>query len=274
VSLPARLSAYVRSAVAFDGDSATDFWLFSSYRKNQALRFTGTRWTLAPIPSWVLRAPSGGGDPSAVTAAFSPGNVWVFSLGAGNYAAHYDGHAWAKAELPGVPADVSAVTADDIWALAGSTAMHWNGRTWTTVRIPAAAVKPAESFTSLSATGPKSAWVVRTIPATGPRTDAEVLHWNGTRWQRAGRAPADIIGSIVPDGSGGLWTTGVDINPGGFWNLYHLTDGHWTTVSPPEGVFSHAQEYLTWIPGTRSMWGTAAGLTNKGNYGVIIKYGS
>jgi hypothetical protein len=77
----------------------------------------------------------------------------------------------------------------------------------------------------------------------------------------------------VPDGSGGLWATGLDINPGGFSNLYHLANGHWTTVSPPEGVFSQAQENLTWIPGTRSLWGTAAGFTSKGNYGVLIKYG-
>lgn len=273
VPLPARFSAYVRSAVAFDGDSATDFWLFSSYRRNQALRLRGTGWTLAPIPSWVLRAPSGGGGPSAVAAAFSPGDVWVFSLGAGSYAAHYDGRAWAKVSLPGVPSDVSALTADDIWALAAGAAMHWNGRTWARIKIPAAAVKPKEGFTSVAAAGPKSAWVVRTIAAAGPAVNADVLHWDGARWQQAGHAPADVIGSIVPDGSGGLWTAGLDISAGGFWNLYHLTDGHWTTVRPPAGVSSQVQEHLAWIPGTRSMWGTATRLTGKGSYGVIIKYG-
>ena len=112
---------------------------------------------------------------------------------------------------------------------------HWNGRSWTTIKIPVAAGKPPESVGSLTATGPKSAWVLRTILIPGPRTDAEVLHWNGTKWLAVAGAPADIIGSIVPDGSGGLWATGVDINPGGFSNFYHLANGHWTTVSPPEG---------------------------------------
>ena len=235
VPLPANLTAYARSAVAFGGDSATDFWLFSSHRTTEALRFTGTKWTLAPIPSWVLGHRSGGGGPTASTAVLGPDNVWVFSLGAGNYAAHYNGHAWTKVRLPATPDEVSTVGADDIWALAGSAALHWNGRSWTTIKIPVAAGKPPESVGSLTATGPKSAWVLRTILIPGPRTDAEVLHWNGTKWLAVAGAPADIIGSIVPDGSGGLWATGVDINPGGFSNFYHLANGHWTTVSPPEG---------------------------------------
>jgi hypothetical protein len=274
VPLPAEYTAYVRSAVAFGGNSATDFWLFSSHKTTQALRFTGARWTLAPIPSWVLRNRTGGGGLSASTAVLGPGNVWVFSLGAGDEAAHYNGRSWAEVKLPAAPNEVSAVGAGDIWALAGSTALHWDGRTWTTSKIPAAAGKPPESFGRLSASGPRSAWVLRTIAIPGPRTDAQVLHWNGTTWRAVAGAPADVVGSLVPDGSGGLWATGVDINPGGFWNFYHLVNGRWTTVKPPSGIFSQVQENLTWIPGTRSLWGTAAGLTNRGNYGVLIKYGS
>jgi hypothetical protein len=271
VTLPAKLTAYVRSAVASDGDSATDFWLFSSYRPTQALRFTGTGWTLAPIPSWVLR--KSGGGLSTSTAVFGPGNVWVFALGAGGYAAHYNGHAWAKVRLPGTPDDVSAVSADDIWALAGSVALHWNGQTWAAIKIPVAAKKPAESFGSLAAAGPRSAWVLRTIGATRPGTDAEVLHWNGTRWQRVAGTPADLVDSMVPDGSGGLWATAVDINPGGFNLFYHLTGGRWTAVDTPTGIWDQVAEYLTWIPGTHSVWGTAEGLTDTGNYGVLLKYG-
>ena len=54
---------------------------------------------------------------------------------------------------------------------------------------------------------------------------------------------------------------------------YHLVDGRWHEVNPPAGIWDQQPETLTWIPGTRSVWGTATGLTNKGNYGVIIKYG-
>ena len=85
--------------------------------------------------------------------------------------------------------------------------------------------------------------------------------------------PADLIDSVAPDGSGGLWATGVDINPGGFNLFYHLTGGRWHRGEPAERDLDQQPESLTWIPGTHSVWGTATGLTNKGNYGVIIKYG-
>jgi hypothetical protein len=276
VSLPAKLVGYVRSAVAFDGDSAADFWLFSSYRTNRALRFTGGKWVLQPIPSWVLQHTGGGGELSDVTTTvFGPGNVWVFG-DADAYAAHYNGHAWAKVKLPAVPDEVSAVSPDDIWALAGkggNVAWHWNGKKWTATKIPNAAGNQPQSFGNLVATGSKSAWVWRTILYPGPHTDADVLYWNGTSWRRVAGTPADIIDSVTPDGAGGLWASGVDLNPGGFNLFYHLTSGHWTEVDPPSGMWDQAAESLTWVPGTRSLWGTASGISNKGNYGVLLKYG-
>ncbi|HEX4089226.1 MAG TPA: hypothetical protein VHZ33_10935 [Trebonia sp.] len=276
VPLPARLNPYVRSAVAFGGYSPAGFWLFSSRSPTRALRFSGGKWTLQTIPSWVLRrgGPSAGGDLSAVSAVFGPGDVWLFSLNAGAYAAHYNGRGWTRVRLPAAPDEVSAVSPDDIWALHGNVAWHWNGRTWTATIVPKAAGSPPESFADLTATGPRSVSVWRTILAPGPATEVSVLSWNGASWRRvAASAPADLVDSVAPDGSGGLWATGVDINPGGFNLFYHLTAGRWTEVSPPKGIWDQQPEYLTWIPGTRSLWGTATGLTNKGNYGVIIKYG-
>jgi hypothetical protein len=226
VPLPATLTGYARSAVAFGGDSATDFWLFNSRSPTRVLRFDGAKWTLQPIPGWVLQRPSGGGGPSVSAAVFAPDDVWVFGLNAGAYAAHYDGRGWAKVRLPAAPDEVSAVSPDDIWALHGNVAWYWNGGKWTEHKIPTGAGNPPVRFDS-----------------------------------------------VVPDGSGGLWATGADINPGGFNRFYHLTGGRWKEVSPPSGIWDRQPEYLTWIPGTRSVWGTATGLTKKGSYGVIIKYG-
>jgi hypothetical protein len=238
------------------------------------LRFEGAKWTLQPIPGWVLQRRSGGGGLSVSAAVFGPDDVWVFGLDADAYAAHYDGHGWAKVRLPVAPDEVSAVSPDDIWALRGNVAWYWNGRKWTANKIPTVAGNPPESFDNLSVTGPRSAWVWRTVLVPGPPTEVDQLHWNGTSWRRAGPGtPADLIDSVAPDGSGGLWATGVDINPGGFNRFYHLTGGSWKEVSPPSGIWDQQPEYLTWIPGTRSVWGTATGLTKKGSYGVIIKYG-
>jgi hypothetical protein len=270
VPLTSELSAYVRSAVAFDGDSASDFWLFSSYRTTQAVRWTGKAWKIVAIPSWVLQK-GANGDTAAV---FGHDNVWLFSLDASRYAAHYNGHAWAKVKLPAAVDQVTAVTATDIWALSGNTALHWDGRAWAAIKIPAAAGNPPEGFGNLSATGPDSAWVWRTLLLPVQSTVADVLHWNGTKWQRVAGTPADDTYSAVPDGAGGLWATGIDINPAGFVDFYHLTGGHWTQTATPAGVFNHAPEYLTWIPGTRSLWGVATGVTGTGTLDtVLLKYG-
>ena len=275
VPLPAALTAYARTAVAFGGDSATDFWLFDSHSPDRALRFSGARWTLQAIPSWVLQRQAGGAGRGAVsTAVFGPDNVWVFSLDAGAYAAHYNGRGWAKVRLPAAPDEVSAVSPDDIWALHGNVAFYWNGRSWASSKIPKVAGNPPESFDNLTATGPRSAWVWRTVLVPGPPTEVAQLHWNGSSWRQAGTGtPADLIDSVTPDGAGGLWATGVDINPGGFHLFYHLVGGRWHEVNPPAGIWDQQPETLSWIPGTRSVWGTATGLTNKGSYGVIIKYG-
>jgi hypothetical protein len=269
VPLTGKVIPYVESPLAFDGDSPVDFWLFSSHRRTEALRWTGTTWQVSAIPSWVLPAKASAAD----AAVFGRDDVWVFNLGAGAYAAHYNGHGWAKVRLPATLSEVSPVAAADIWALAGKVALHWDGHAWTQIKIPAAAGKPPESFQDLSATGPKNAWVWRTLLLPGVGTVAEVLHWNGTKWQQAARTPADIIYSAVPDGAGGLWATGIDINPGGFADFYHLAGGHWTQADNPAGVWSHAPESLTWIPGTRSLWGVAEGVTAKGLDTVILKYG-
>jgi hypothetical protein len=274
VPIPPNLTGYVRTAVAFDGDSASDFWLFNSYRGNHALRFTGSKWTLQPIPAWVLPQRSGGHGRSAVTTSvFGPDNVWVFGLGAGPYAAHYNGRAWSKVRLPAAPDEVSAVSPDDIWALRGNTAWYGDGETWTATSIPTVAGDPPEGFGDLTATARDSAWVWRTVLAPGAEPESDVLHWNGASWRAVSGTPAEGIASVTPDGSGGLWATGTDGVPGSLNLFYHLTSGRWTEVNPPTGTWDQGPESLTWIPGTHSVWGTATGRTHKGVYSELIKYG-
>jgi hypothetical protein len=274
VPLPARLDAYVKSAVSIGASSASDVWLFGTYRTTEALRWTGGEWLLQPIPSWVLRKSSG--TVTATSAVFGPRNVWVFSLGAGPYAAHYDGHSWAKVKLPVVPLDVSAAGPDDIWA-DGQTidfVMHWNGKKWATAQLPLLPLPygATVSYSNITAIGPENAWLFRTISyQNGPPPSTAMMHWNGKAWLTAA-SPADIVGSLVPDGNGGLWADGIDINPGGFWYFYHLERGRWTQFTPPD-VDVHSPEILTRIPGTRSVWATGSNFNAKGYFGVLLKYG-
>ncbi len=274
IKVPGKLGADVASAVAIGASSASDFWLFDTHDATAALRWTGARWTLQPVPSWVLRRDSSGAV-TVVSAVFAPRDVWVFSLGAGAYAARYNGHVWAKVKLPAAPLGVSAVAPGDIWAYSSSisSVMHWNGKKWSAVGLPLLPLPSGAqvSYSSLTATGPADAWLVRTISLPARLPDTAVMHWNGRSWLTTA-GPADIVGSMAPDGNGGLWADGIDINPGGFWNLYHLAGGHWTEYTPPD-VNTHAPTPLTHIPGTRSLWATGSAFGPRGFSGVILKYG-
>ena len=276
VPLPARLDAYAQSTVSVGASSASDVWLFGTHRTTGVLRWTGGRWELQAIPSWVLRRDSTG-TVTATSAVFSPGNVWVFSLGTGAYAAHYNGRAWAKVKLPAVPVSVSAVAPGDIWALGPNinSVMYWNGKKWGTIRLPVLPLPKGAtvSYSNMTAVGPKNAWLFRSIslPSSSFPLTA-TMHWNGKSWITVG-SPADIVGSMAPDGRGGLWADGIDINPGGFWLLYHLAAGRWTEHDPPAGVFTHSPTPLIRIPGTGSLWATATTVSDKGFYGAILKYG-
>jgi hypothetical protein len=275
VPLPARLDKYVRSVVSIGASSASDVWLFGTHPATKALRWNGAKWLLQPIPSWVLRHDSSG-TVTATNAVFGPGNVWVFSLGTGAFAAHYNGHTWAKVKMPAVPIGVSAAAPGDIWASGTgiSSVMHWNGTTWVTVGLPLLPLPAGAkvSYSNITAVGPKDAWVMRSIMLPKSNiADTAMMHWNGKAWLTA-PSPADFVGSLVPDGHGGLWADGIDFNPGGFWYIYHLSGGHWKQFTPP-GVFIHAPEDLTWIPGTRSVWATGSASNIKGNFGVILKFG-
>ena len=177
VPVPAKLNDYVQSVVAIGASSASDFWLFGTYRTTEALRWTGRTWTKVPMPE----------VPTAVSVA-----------GAG------------------------------IWALGAGYVMHWTGRSWATVRLP---VLPLPS-------GDYAAY-------------------------------GDLTAADAKD----AWADGIDINPGGFWLVYHQAGGHWTSGQILPGVDAHSPTPLTRIPGTGSLWATGAAFGAKGFYGLILKYG-
>jgi len=224
VPVPAKLNDYVQSVVAIGASSASDFWLFGTYRTTEALRWTGRTWTKVPMPE----------VPTAVSVA-----------GAG------------------------------IWALGAGYVMHWTGRSWATVRLPVLPLPSGDyaAYGDLTAADAKDAWVVVSIyDSSHALVNTIPAYWTGTTWNLM-RSPADILGWMAPDGSGGLWADGIDINPGGFWLVYHQAGGHWTSGQILPGVDAHSPTPLTRIPGTGSLWATGAAFGAKGFYGLILKYG-
>ncbi len=294
VPVPSSLEADARNSLGLGASSGSDAWLFG---KNNALRWNGTAWTLQALPKWVIYGNLSGGF--AVTpAVFGPDSAWVFSLGADSttkpdhYASRYNGTTWSKVTLPGIPGDVRALSAHDIWALGitlGSVGqqnpvnilMHWDGKTWSTVTLPK--VTPPKGAVeypqALTALGPSDAWLLWQIQqgAQGARTKY-LLHWNGTSWARVSlKLPTSVMNFMAPDGHGGLWAEDNGPAPGYQWYLDHFSRGKWTRDDVPvaSGLTLLDLTGISGIPGTKGVWATgnmANGPSGNKIYGAILRY--
>jgi hypothetical protein len=136
--------------------SANDAWAVGLYYdesasmlKTLALRWDGTQWSVVPTPN----GGSGGGTLYGVT-AISPNNAWAVGSSNGSSTGsilimHWDGSVWSlvpgPAGVAGVGLAVSALAANDIWAVGGflnseqrtqPLTMHWDGSAWSRVSSP------------------------------------------------------------------------------------------------------------------------------------------
>ncbi len=282
VAVPTKLEENLVNTVAFGASSGSDFWLFGPYPRTKALHYTGTKWAIVTIPSWVLQRTKGGAMAADVS-VFSPSDVWLFNYGVGRYAAHWNGRAWERVRLPAVPVgfsfsrDETATGPGDIWVTAADGLMHWDGRRWTLVRFPALPLAKGvtASYQDLTALSGSSVWMIRFISS-----QASAVHWNGKTWS-AVAAPVAFGDAVAPDGHGGVWLTGASpvATPGGDfpgkWRFFHFSGGHWTSTPMPPGIDPYSGPgLLNLIPGTSSLWTTASWRNAKGQFGsAILKYG-
>jgi hypothetical protein len=281
VTVPTKLEEYLVNTVAFGASSGSDFWLFGPYPRTKALHYTGTKWEIETIPSWVLQRTKGGAM-AADGSVFGPSDVWLFNYGIGRYAAHWNGRAWERVRLPAVPEGLSfshnesATGPHDIWVTAAGGLMHWNGKSWVFVRYPALPLAKGVTadYEDLTALSGSSVWLSRSISGR-----ISAVHWNGRTWS-AVASPVAFVNAVAPDGSGGLWLEGASPNPAapvfnGKWRFYHLSRGRWTSTPLPPGVDPNSGPgLLTLVPGTGSLWTTSSWRNAKGQFGsAILKYG-
>jgi hypothetical protein len=180
----------------------------------------GSSWTSVPVP-----APAAGGvaEVNAISAV-SATDIWAvgesfvpFSHGPfSSFIIHWDGTNWTQVPSPSPDKDdlglvsVSAVSADDVWAVGGYDPvgspdgtgaillLHWDGTSWTQklTRSP----DDSSGLDSVSATSATDAWAV----GTDARGSAPLIeHWNGTNWM------PQMTGVPVPPAGRSLQLTSV-----------------------------------------------------------------
>jgi hypothetical protein len=208
--------------------------------------------------------------------------------------------------------DVWAVGCDETTGSSPFThpsAQHWDGTRWTDVPVPSPETRQLSCFTAVAALGPNDVWavgggadrqsyvehwdgsawtVVRSVPhyeltgVVGLRSnDVWALgydglqHWDGQRWTDVPKTDQrQRLGSIAPDGTGGLVVVGnllpEDSHVPGTPLMLRYRDGHWSQVSglQPSGMNNLSAVAL--VPGDRAVWTTGVG--ESGNPGHPTAY--
>ena len=279
--------AYVDSdldqgAEAVVATSAANAWIFAGRGLQQvdytdALHWTGNGWA-KPVRI---------GDTMVQAAAGAAGQVWAFgtplAYGQVGLFAHYNGKSWTHGSFPVNGTAAAALSVSDVWA-GGTTATglgieHWNGRAWRATPLPSLGLgSPAETtgafVAGITALSADDVWaVIGTYASTGTNPPGTiVLHWDGGKWTRVGFPYAGSASSpVAADGHGGIWLamfygSGAQATE---W-ICHDSAGHWTRTSVTSLVSDTF--YLTWIPGTRSLW-AAGDQADNGLNAVLLKYG-
>ena len=127
----------------------------------------------------------------AAVTAFSAHDIWAVGsydavgccrAGTGPVIVHWNGRSWRRVPSPNIPGSarsnrggielsaISAVSAQDIWAVGPLRMEHWDGRNWRIVRSP-------QGASGVAAISSHNVWAVG---SHGYETLLQ--HWNGIRW--------------------------------------------------------------------------------------------
>jgi len=273
-------NALVQNAGPVVATSPSNAWVFADLANvdtdsfyTQALHWTAKGWA-APVRlnSWVNAA-----------VALSPANIWAF--GGDGSVGHFNGTTWSRGSLPIGGTVASATSASDMWAAglspAGTPAIeHWNGHGWRATPVPNLGIRVTgplnlPSFQGIAAITPRNAWA--DISVLGDVGKTYLLHWNGGKWVRVAFPFAGSANTnVVSDGHGGIWLS-IDAGPAPRTSLWmcHYSGGHWTkTFVPRYAGQQPTVDYLAWIPGTRSVWGTGGLIVRQTGGEGVLKYGA
>lgn len=253
VAVPSPSTSQGTPLLAVSGTGPNDVWavgtktLPNNLTRTYALHWDGSTWTAVPTPN--AGTPKTGVLSGVV--ALAPDDAWAVGSTSGQggpertLVLHWDGSAWSivpspnKGPWPNGLADVTAVSATDVWAVGTwftkafvdrSLTLRWDGSAWHRVTSP----NPGPREVRLSGVSAVSASDVWAVGARGLRTLAE--RWDGSSWSvvptptPGGNAG---ISDVLALGAGEVWAAGsrVDAGQNRLETMVQRWDGSgWSTV--------------------------------------------
>jgi hypothetical protein len=224
-------------------------------------------------------------------------DAWLFGVNAiggpdgSPYALHYTGSAWKPVTVPFAGQGASATSPANVWVSGYSVdddaagVMAFNGTKWRTVPLP-----PLPSSLLYTGSGniavasQKSVWLEIGQTSDVANSTPYLLHWTGSKWTSI-KIPygLDDVGGapVAQDGHGGVWLSLMNIKDPAHAKSYllHYLNGTWTRIPGPTTAGDEVlgPVALTWIPGTRSLWGAVVEWNPKSPKSpgklLILKYG-
>lgn len=288
----------VSRLLGVDSVSPTDSWAVGEVRTDDSTRtlvehWDGSAWHRVPSPS-----PGGtdGASLGAVT-AISADDVWavgtyhVSERDTRTLVLHWNGTRWSRVRSPSpagrgdnVLSGVSAVSADDIWAVgyhsspfveSATLTVHWDGRQWSTVPSPNPSHRFDNVLAGVSARTATDVWAVGSFSSSATTSSTLVVRWNGKRWSRPtspspGRLDNRLLGVSISSARD-VWAVGSSSSlPTQSENLIvHWNGNRWSAVAGPDlggadsSLFSISADSRTdaWAVGSIDSGPTQATLT-------------
>ena len=185
-----------------------DVWAVGGHGQSYMLRWNGTQWSQAALPSINNRGFTNVINYLEDIAVVSSNDIWTVGSmdamdgGTWTLIMHWDGIQWKQIPSPNQPMPdggfysqglqaVTAVSANDVWAVGyyrvGNTEHplieHWDGVQWSIVPSPNGPTGDGW-LRGIAAAGPKDIWAVGDYDITnwGSPGKGLAMHWDGTRW--------------------------------------------------------------------------------------------
>jgi hypothetical protein len=234
---------------AVSASSPSDIWAVGQ----STIHFDGTKWTAFEAPMIVgdnNGSLEGVADISS-TEAWAAGNASATLLGQpAPVIEHWDGTQWnaipaSSFNAPGESASLflamTAISANDIWALGGGTLNgnggtlfeHWDGEAWTPNIVFLGGLPVAAS-----ADATDDVWAVGFSGVSAIDGAPFVAHYDGTAWQNVPGPKTGIFNAVAALAPNDVWAVGsmVKVKNGPTRTLIEHYDGSQWSVSPSPNV--------------------------------------
>lgn len=235
-----------------DASSPDNVWAAGRSPEGEAatLHFDGSAWQSVDL------------DPALVPTdieAIDEDHVWMLSTPVDGYdrAAFFDGEIWRDYPAPSVHGALSAVAADDVFAVGSGGAQpaveRWDGEKWTPMDVPDVELPGGEAsagFDDVLARSADDVWAAGGVhwkDADEKNHERPLLaHFDGKSWSIVATEGDAAYVALADDGDGGLW-----INEGG-WNptFVHRTAGGEVTRRPiSDDTYDLSVSTMAGVPG-------------------------